>query len=86
MTEETQRFVCPNGCDVSEEPWPFFYPPGCLMRGKDDGRPELGIFAEENGDLSNTWIDGTRGIAGWEDDGCLPHCVICYEESEHHAE
>jgi hypothetical protein len=48
-----------------------------------DGHPELGIYADEKGDLTDTWIDGTRGTTEWCDDGCMPQCVTCMEEVIH---
>jgi len=74
---------CPNNCDVSNDPYPFYYPPGCLISFDTGGHPELGIMADENGKLSDTWTDGVRGCPGWEDDGCMPHCVACHEEAVH---
>lgn len=75
------EITCPNSCDRSEEPYPFYYPPCCLWHDNGGADAEMGIYCDEDLSLSNTWTDGTRGVAGWFDDECLPHCSVCNEET-----
>lgn len=74
--------TCPNNCDRSEEPYPFYYPACCLWHDDEEGcAPEVGIYCDEDAKLSDMWTDDTRGADGWHDDECLPHCSTCSEQT-----
>ena len=75
------KYVCPNHCDLSEEPFPYLHPACCVFQGSFDS--ELGIYCNPDGSLSDTWEDGTRGTDDWQDDGCLPICSVCKCEVQH---
>ncbi len=69
-------------CDLTDGPYPLEQPSYCLIRKdlqdySELAHPDLGILTDWDGELSNTWADGTRGTDGWTDDGCLPVCRKC---------
>ena len=76
-----RKITCPNDCDRSEEPYPFYYPACCLRNDDGEREAEMGIYCDEDLSLSNTWADGTRGVVGWYEDDCFPHCSVCNEET-----
>lgn len=75
-----QEWICPEHCDVSEEPFPFVYPPSATQR-------ELGVFSDKFAEPVNTWADGSTGVPDEVADNCRtgtdvpPDCVVCGSEA-----
>ena len=72
---------CPNNCNTSDLSYPFYYSSVCTG-------DEEGVFADKEGNPTNTWSDGTRGVSQevldnleTHDYTCL-HCTVCGEEVE----
>lgn len=75
------NYKCPNNCDVSDAYHPFFYPSVCT-------NIEEGVIADKEGEPTNIFLDGTRGVPqevidqiADHDYSCL-HCILCGEEIE----
>lgn len=74
---------CPNNCDTTGKPFNFYASTACTDT-------EIAIYVRDDGELSNSWTDGTIGVSDeirdqYEGHDCMPHCVVCGDEVIHHA-
>jgi len=71
------KFKCPNHCDASEFPYPFYFPDPCVIPRNRKDYEIHELYTDEYGELTDLDINGKVHKGKFNTDGCNPTCIIC---------